>query len=176
MTNFNDLIHNSARRIAKKQNASLHVPNNPLERHTYWGWVATPAAALAGVVAGLSLSLMTSEGEQVMTQVTDTIFMDRNLLDTIYLTKVETENIVRHDTIYLPAPAATTTDHAPHKEPTAAMPRVAQTTIHKPSARPTTTPADTMTDEPQTASSHRDDVQCTSIQCDGINYSMLINY
>lgn len=56
---FEDQLTASARRLRKAQDAELHVASMPhavLEhspRRLYWGWIATPAAAVIGLLIGL---------------------------------------------------------------------------------------------------------------------------
>jgi hypothetical protein len=97
MKTFEDKLQASAQRIAEQDNRKMHVPQNPLtQKKTYWGWVATPAAAVAGLVFGLSLHLfVTSEPDIRYVQQTDTLRMVRPVHDTLYLTQiVEKEKII----------------------------------------------------------------------------------
>lgn len=116
MKTFEDKLQASARRIAEQDNRKMHVPQNPLtQKKTYWGWVATPAAAVAGLVFGLSLHLfVTSEPDIRYVQQTDTLRMVRPVHDTLYLTQiVEKEKIILRE--------ATDTDQtasAPEQEET----------------------------------------------------------
>ncbi|MBR1500289.1 MAG: hypothetical protein IJ615_11820 [Bacteroidaceae bacterium] len=90
MIQFEDRLREAARRLSSEENKALHVPSNPLaQKQTYWGWVAAPAAAVAGIVLGMSLDLLsTSEPEIRYVQNTDTIEVVRPVRDTIYLTEV----------------------------------------------------------------------------------------
>lgn len=75
----------------------MHVPQNPLtQKKTYWGWVATPAAAVAGLVFGLSIhTFMNNEPDIRYVQQTDTLRVLQPVHDTLYLTQiVEKEKIV----------------------------------------------------------------------------------
>lgn len=95
MTTFEDKLHASAHRLVSQADKRLHVPKNPLrQRKTYWGWVATPAAAVAGLVFGMTLHLLTDNGQEVRyVYQTDTI--PQPVHDTLYLTQiVEREKIV----------------------------------------------------------------------------------
>lgn len=90
MIQFEDRLRQSAGRLAAEENQALHVPSNPLaQKRTYWGWVAAPAAAVAGIVLGMSLNLM-GKGEPEVRYVhsTDTIEVVRPVRDTICLTQV----------------------------------------------------------------------------------------
>ena len=59
LLSFEDQLTASARRLRKAQDAELHVDSMPhavLEhspRRLYWGWIATPAAAVIGLLIGL---------------------------------------------------------------------------------------------------------------------------
>ena len=58
MNTFEDKLQASARRLMVQDNKNLRVPQNPLkQKRTYWGWVTTPAAAVAGLIFGLSVPM-----------------------------------------------------------------------------------------------------------------------
>ena len=134
MIQFEDKLHASAQRIAEQENKSLHVPQNPMQqKRTYWGWVATPAAAVVGLIFGMSLPLfMRSETTSQLAQSIDTIRIIQPVRDTIYLTQV----VEKEKVVYKPLPTRQTAETAPRDSD------------YQPG-------------------------QCTSIQCDGINYSIL---
>ncbi len=90
MIQFEDRLREAANRLASEENKTLHVPSNPLaQKRTYWGWVAAPAAAVAGIVLGMSLDLIsTGEPEVRYVHRTDTIEVIRPVRDTVYLTQV----------------------------------------------------------------------------------------
>ena len=133
MKTFEDKLHESARRIMIQDDKSLHVPHNPLnERATYWGWIATPAAAVAGIVLGMSAHLaLDNEPKIKFVHETDTVQIVRPVHDTLYLTQiVEKEKyIIRQAN----------------------------------------------SEETESAGMQQDEEvpACSSIQCDGINYSIL---
>ena len=133
MTTFEDKLQASAQRLTTQDNKHMHVPQNPLrQKRTYWGWVATPAAAVIGLVFGMSLDLLSTDEPVIQyAQVTDTIHVDRPVHDTLYLTQiVEKEKVIV---------------------------RQATNTI-----------------QPESAATRNEETPtCTSIQCDGINYSIL---
>ena len=136
MIQFEDKLQASAQRLARQENRNLHVPGNPLKKkRTYWGWVATPAAAVIGLVFGMSLQLFIDNGPQTTVNrlpTIDTVRIIQPVHDTLYLTQVvEKEKVIYRQ---LPAPQAT---------------------------------------ETETKDSDYQPGQCTSIQCDGINYSIL---
>lgn len=134
MKQFEDKLQTSAQRLARQVDKKLHVPQNPMQqKRAYWGWVATPAAAVVGIVFGMSLHLFTdSNPNTTLALTTDTIRIVQPVHDTLYLTQVvEKERIINK---YIP------------------MPEVAKAETKEPSPQPET---------------------CTSIQCDGINYTFL---
>ena len=134
MTTFEDKLHASAQRLMAQDNKRMHVPQNPLsQKRNYWGWVATPAAAVVGVIFGMSVHLIADREQNVRyAQQTDTVRVLQPVHDTLYLTQVvEKEKIV-----YRQAKAEK---------------QVVSASIQEEPDIPT----------------------CTSIQCDGINYSIL---
>ena len=134
MTPFEDKLQASAQRLAQQGNKNLHVPQNPMrQKRTYWGWVATPAAAVVGLILGMSLHLFTGNtSSDSLVQSTDTIRIFQPVHDTLYLTQVvEKERVVKK---YIP------------------MPEVAKVVTKESATQPE---------------------ECTSIQCDGINYAIL---
>lgn len=134
MTTFEDKLHASAQRMMTQDNKRIHVPQNPLkQKKAYWGWVATPAAAVIGIIFGMSMNMfLNNEPSAQYAQATDTIRIDRPVHDTLYLTQIiEKEKVIIKQ---------------------AAEPRQAAPT---PVQEETETPT------------------CSSIQCDGISYSIL---
>ena len=103
MNTFEDKLHKSAQKIVSQDNRQMHVPQNPLrQKETYWGWVATPAAAVVGIVLGLSAHLaINDESEIKYVHKTDTLRLVQPVHDTLYLTQiVEKEKyIVRQATL-----------------------------------------------------------------------------
>lgn len=118
MATFEEQLSKSAQRIKHENNKRLRVPQNPTVRktyinenlktqkfknsqtQTYWGWVATPVAAVIGIVFGLSLPKFVNEVEQQVqfVHVHDTIRVPHHTHDTIYQTIVEErERIVWRD-------------------------------------------------------------------------------
>ena len=138
MTTFEDKLHASAQRLAEQDNKRMHVPQNPLsQKRSYWGWIATPAAAVAGLIFGMSVHLFMSDDSTAspLVQSADTIHILQPVHDTLYLTQiVEKEKIVYRQK--------------------AAEEHVASAPIPEEPDVPT----------------------CTSIQCDGIDYSILASY
>ena len=134
MIQFEDKLHASAQRLAKQENKGLHVPQNPMQqKRTYWGWVATPAAAVVGLIFGMSLPLfMQSEPNTPLAQTTDTIRVIESVRDTLYLTQV----VEKEKVVYKALSTQQTAESAPRESD------------YQPG-------------------------QCTSSQCDGIDYSIL---
>ena len=146
MKNFEDKLSESAQRLAYEDNKNLRVPQNPLgQKPSYWGWVASPAAAVAGIVLGMSMNSIVGVGSDVqLVQTTDTVEVVRPVHDTLYLTKVvEKERIVERP-VYI------------HKN---------ADSIEKIQV---SEQAESMSSPQQD-----DSLPCTSIQCDGINYALL---
>ena len=135
MIQFEDKLHASAQRLAEQENKSLHVPQNPMQqKRTYWGWIATPAAAVVGIIFGslpIALPLMPVPNTP-LAQATDTVRVIESVRDTLYLTQV----VEKEKVVYKALPARQTAEAAPRD-------------------------------------SDYHPGQCTSIQCDGINYSIL---
>ena len=137
MATFEDKLHASAQRLAERDDKRMHVPRNPLsQKRSNWGWIATPAAAVAGLFFGMSMHLfMNNEENDTFAQSSDTIRIFQPVHDTLYLTQiVEKEKIVYRQK--------------------AAEEHVASAPIPEEPDVPT----------------------CTSIQCDGIDYSILASY
>lgn len=90
MIQFEDKLRESAQRLAARDNQTLHVPDSPLaQKRSYWGWFAAPAAAVAGIVLGMSMNLfLAGEPEVRIVENTDTVCIERPVLDTIYVTQV----------------------------------------------------------------------------------------
>ncbi|MBO4642150.1 MAG: hypothetical protein J5661_04765 [Bacteroidaceae bacterium] len=139
MTTFEDKLQASAQRLAAKENMQLHVPQNPLkQKNTYWGWVATPAATVIGLIFGMSLPLfMGNEKEARYVHLTDTLRIVQPVHDTLYLTQiVERERVIEK--------------------------RI-----------PVSQDEDSEAESPDCMQEEEEETTCTSIQCDGINYSIL---
>ncbi len=88
---FEDRLSDSAKRMMEEENGRLVVPKNPRGSHktTHWGWIATPAAAVVGVLFGMSLPMMNNnqEGAGAVAQLRDTIFLENDIIDTVFITK-----------------------------------------------------------------------------------------
>ena len=117
MATFEDMLKASAKRMAEEDNRQLRIPDNPnTGKRMYWGWIATPAAAVIGIFFGLSLPGIIQDTEDNMPKVThvhDTIEVNRFINDTIYLTQtkvVEREKIVWLERQEVPQPQAISHD------------------------------------------------------------------
>ena len=86
---FEDRLRDSAKRLMKEENSRLVVPKNPRGNSKLnWGWIATPAAAVVGILFGMSLPMTKNhENTGMMAQLRDTIFLENDILDTVYITK-----------------------------------------------------------------------------------------
>ena len=88
---FEDRLRDSAKRMMEEENGRLVVPKNPRGSHktTHWGWIATPAAAVVGVLFGMSLPMMNNNQEDAgaVAQLRDTIFLENDIIDTVFITK-----------------------------------------------------------------------------------------
>lgn len=146
MKNFEDKLSESSQRLAYEDNKNLRVPQNPLgQKPSYWGWVATPAAAVAGIVLGMSMNSIVGNGSDVqLVQTTDTVEVVQPVHDTLYLTQVvEKERIVERP-VYIQKNADSIEKIQVSEQ------------------------AESMSSPQQD-----DSLPCTSIQCDGINYALL---
>ena len=95
---FEDRLRDSAKRIMEEENCRLVVPKNPRGKNKLnWGWIATPAAAVAGILFGMSLPMTNSlEDTGIMAQLRDTVYVGNETIDTVYITKtIEKQKIVK---------------------------------------------------------------------------------
>ena len=95
---FEDRLRDSAKRMMEEENCRLVVPKNPRGKSKLnWGWIATPAAAVAGILFGMSLPMTNSlENTGMMAQLRDTVYVGNETIDTVYITKtIEKQKIVK---------------------------------------------------------------------------------
>lgn len=95
---FEDRLRDSAKRMMEEENCRLVVPKNPRGKNKLnWGWIATPAAAVAGILFGMSLPMTNSqENTGMMAQLRDTVYVGNETIDTVYITKtIEKQKIVK---------------------------------------------------------------------------------
>jgi hypothetical protein len=82
----------------EEENCQLVVPKNPRGKNKLnWGWIATPAAAVAGILFGMSLPMTNSQEDTgIMAQLRDTVYVGNETIDTVYITKtIEKQKIVK---------------------------------------------------------------------------------
>ena len=99
---FEDRLRDSAKRLMEDENSRLVVPKNPRGNSKLnWGWIATPAAAVVGILFGMSLPMTnpSSDGDTdrlgMTAQLRDTVFMNNDIIDTVYITKtIEKQKVV----------------------------------------------------------------------------------
>ena len=141
---FEDRLRDSAKRLMKEENSRLVVPKNPRGNSKLnWGWIATPAAAVVGILFGMSLP-MTKNQENIgmMAQLRDTVYVESDLIDTVYITKtIEKQKVVERQKIV---------EKVVWRDRVQEQKEIAQTDI-----------LDSIDFEPE----------CTSIACDGIDYA-----
>lgn len=142
---FEDRLRDSAKRLMEEENSRLVVPMNPRDKSKLnWGWIATPAAAVVGVLFGMSLPMMNNyqEDRGAVAQLRDTIFLENDILDTVYITKtIEKQKVVERQKVV---------EKVVWKDRVQEIKDIAQTDI-----------IDSLDFESE----------CTSIACDGIDYA-----
>lgn len=141
---FEDRLRDSAKRLMKEENSQLVVPKNPRGNSKLnWGWIATPAAAIVGILLGMSLPMTKNqENTGLMAQLRDTVYVESDLIDTVYITKtIEKQKVVERRKIV---------EKVVWRDRVQEQKEIAQTDI-----------IDSIDIESQ----------CTSIACDGIDYA-----
>ena len=141
---FEDRLRDSAKRLMKEENSQLVVPKNPRGKSKLnWGWIATPAAAVVGILFGMSLPMTKNqENTDLMAQLRDTVYVESDLIDTVYITKtIEKQKVVERQKVV---------EKVVWKDRVQEIKDIAQTDI-----------IDSIDIESQ----------CTSIACDGIDYA-----
>ena len=75
MKHFEEQVSQAAARLRNEENSRLRVPGNPRRSGGIsWGWVATPVAAVVGLLWGVELGRMSGESSlQRVSQVIDTV-------------------------------------------------------------------------------------------------------
>lgn len=94
---FEDRLRDSAKRLMEEENSRLVVPKNPRNNSKLnWGWIATPAAAVVGILFGMSLPMTNNqENTGAVAQLRDTIFLENDIIDTVFITKtIEKQKVV----------------------------------------------------------------------------------
>ena len=141
---FEDRLRDSAKRMMEEENSRLVVPKNPRGKNKLnWGWIATPAAAVAGILFGMSLPMTNNlENTGIMAQLRDTVYVESDLIDTVYITKtIEKQKVVERQKVV---------EKVVWKDRVQEIKDIAQTDI-----------IDSLDFESE----------CTSIACDGIDYA-----
>lgn len=90
MKDFESQVARAAVRLRDGGNASLSVgpaPHRP--RRLSWGWMATPAAAMAGIFIGVGIGRMSEAPMPATAQVWDTVVEHRVVYDTVTLVRQE---------------------------------------------------------------------------------------
>ena len=78
MKDFESQVARAAVRLRDGENGSLSVKPNPRRpRRLSWGWIATPAAAVAGIFIGVEIGRMSGASMPVTAQVWDTVVEHR---------------------------------------------------------------------------------------------------
>ena len=145
MTTFEDKLQASAQRLMTQDNKRLHVPQNPLsQKKSYWGRAATPAAAVIGLILGMFMHLLVDNEPDIRyVCATDTLRIVHPVHDTLYLTQA-----VEKKETFVRQISGTEAAENGHDDMLAVQ--------------------ETLSTQEETDTS-----QCTSVQCDGINYSIL---
>ncbi len=141
---FEDRLRDSAKRLMEEENSQLVVPKNPRGKSKLnWGWIATPAAAVVGILFGMSLPMTKNqENTDLMAQLRDTVYVESDLIDTVYITKtIEKQKVVERQKVV---------EKVVWKDRVQEIKDIAQTDI-----------IDSLDFESE----------CTSIACDGIDYA-----
>lgn len=86
MKTFEQQLAGSARRLRDADNYRLPAPRPP-RRRLAWGWLTTPAAAIAGLLAGSGLprqaAVLVPQVAEVRT--VDTVVSEHTVRDTVYV-------------------------------------------------------------------------------------------
>ena len=93
MKHFEEQVSQAAARLRNEENSRLRVPRNPRRSGgVSWGWVATPVAAVAGLLWGVELGRMSGESSlQQVSQVIDTVIRREVVRDTVYSVRPESK-------------------------------------------------------------------------------------
>ena len=99
---FEDRLRDSAKRLMEEENGRLVVPKNPRNNSKLnWGWIATPAAAVVGILFGMSLPMTNNQEDTgAVAQLRDTVYVESDIIDTVYITKtIEKQKVVERQKI-----------------------------------------------------------------------------
>ncbi len=90
MKDFESQVARAAVRLRDGENGRLSVkPVLRRPRRLSWGWVATPAAAVAGIFIGVGWGRMSGTSMPATAQVWDTVVERRVVYDTVTLVRQE---------------------------------------------------------------------------------------
>ena len=96
MKDFESQVARAAVRLRDGENGRLSVkPVLRRPRRLSWGWVATPAAAVAGIFIGVGWGRMSGTSMPATAQVWDTVVEHRVVYDTVTLVRQEGPATVR---------------------------------------------------------------------------------
>ena len=96
MKDFESQVARAAVRLRDGENGRLSVkPVLRRPRRLSWGWIATPAAAVAGIFIGVEIGRMSGASMPVTAQVWDTVVEHRVVYDTVTLVRQESTAVVQ---------------------------------------------------------------------------------
>lgn len=96
MKDFESQVARAAVRLRDGENGRLSVkPGLRRPRRLSWGWIATPAAAVAGIFIGVGWGRMSGTSMPATAQVWDTVVEHRLVYDTVTLVRQEGAAAVR---------------------------------------------------------------------------------
>ena len=93
MKHFEEQVSQAAIRLRNEENGRLCVPRNPRRGSGIsWGWVATPVAAVVGLLWGVELGKMSDESSfRQVAQEIDTVICHEVVRDTVYFVRPESK-------------------------------------------------------------------------------------
>lgn len=93
MKHFEEQVSQAAIRLRNEENGRLCVPRNPRRGSGIsWGWVATPVAAVVGLLWGVELGKMSDESSfRQVAQEIDTVICHEAVRDTVYFVRPESK-------------------------------------------------------------------------------------
>ena len=93
MKRFEEQVSQAAIRLRTEENGRLCVPRTPRRGSGIsWGWVATPVAAVVGLLWGVELGKMSDESSfRQVAQEIDTVICHEVVRDTVYFVRPESK-------------------------------------------------------------------------------------
>ena len=89
MKHFEEQVSQAAARLRNEENSRLRVPRNPRRSGGIsWGWVATPVAAVAGLLWGVELGRMSGESSLQQVSHWDAVTVQLNLRSSSLMSRV----------------------------------------------------------------------------------------